>query len=176
MKTKQVILTIVLLVAGHHSYAQQMTVQQTHQAGLKADSLQVAGLTAWIEFCLKQDTTLFSAGATDFSAALNTLANMTKNGTSVNGQVAQFEVLGIEADERVISLYTTLFGASYARDEITAEKAEDRTKKVTWNDQEYKLTSASKKQFKSMEDYLETAQKNLATDQKYYKQLYPSLG
>ena len=172
MKTKQVIVTIALLIAGHHTYAQQMTVQQTHLAGLKADSLQVAGLTAWIEFCLKQDTILLNAGTADLKEATNTLSNMIKNGTSVTDQVAKFYVMGIQADESMISLYVSLYGSSYSKDEIMDEKAEDRKKKVTWNDQEYKLTSNSKERFKTLGGYLETVQKKQETDQKNYKKLY----
>ena len=153
-------------------HAQQYTVQETQRVGIKADSLEVAGLTMYIEFILKQDTKLYNDGTAIFKAERAVLSDKIKNGTAANTQLANFDALSVRAQLSHLDLYSSLYGDMLFKDPIVGETADDRKKKVTWKDQEYKLTSDSKSKFKELNADLESAEESLKREQESYNRLY----
>ena len=168
---KKVIICFFLLPICLQASA-QYTVQQTDQLGVKADSLDVAALNAYIEFIIKQDSKLYYDGTNLFKQERDVLNDKMKNGTSANTQLARFEAMSTQAQLSHLDLYSSLYGDILFKGPILRESADDRKKKVTWNDQEYKLTSDSRSKFKELNDDLETAQENLKRDQDTYNKLF----
>lgn len=169
---KAAIVTCLVIIVSTHINAQSYTPQQTDLLDIKTDSMEVAGLTSLIEFCVKQDVKQYDAARAIFKDEHVVLNDVMKNGSSQNSQLATFFAYGIRMKSTALSVYESLYGDDLFKNDILAEKTEDRKKSVTWKEQQYKLTSDSKGKFKDLNGYLETAQDRLDKNKKGYAKVY----
>ncbi len=169
---KVIVVSTSALLMCSHLYAQQYTVQETQKVGIKADSLEVAGITMYIEFILKQDSKLYYDGTAIFKTEQAVLNDKIKNGTAANTQLANFDAMSTRTQLSHLDLYSSLYGDVLFKGPILGETADNRKKKVTWKDQEYKLSSDSRSKFKALNDDLDAAQESLKREQDLYNKLY----
>ena len=162
--TKTIVISLLFLIIGIQVNA-QYSYQKAGLLELKSDSLQIDALKSYEEFIVKQDTMMLRLGKYDFADAKKILTDVANNSKDLFGGPDAYS-----ADISMIDIYSSRID-DYTKGQIMDEKPAERTKSVTWNGKEYKLTASSKKDFNSIGDLIKSA-----TDiQKIHQKSYNSL-
>jgi hypothetical protein len=162
--TKTIVISLLFLITGIQVNA-QYSYQKAGLLELKSDSLKIDALKSYQEFIIKQDTMMYRLGKYDFADAKKILIDIANNSKDLYGGAQAYS-----ADISIIDVYLSTVD-DYTKGQIVDEKAAERTKSVTWNGKEYKLTASSKKDFNYVGDMIKSA-----TDiQKIHQKSYNSL-
>jgi hypothetical protein len=151
--TKTIALSLILMVFGINVNA-QYTKQKTGQLILRSDSMDVNGLKTMVDFMVKQDAQLYQNGVTLFTNERDLLNDLAKNGLKPN------DVRSTSSLESYLTMCNNDF-----KDRVLSEKATDRTVKVTWNGQPYKISKHFKMTYDMLMDFIKMSQSNLNMDQ-----------
>lgn len=126
--------------------AQMMTIEQTNVQIKKGDSLVKSGKVMLSEFFVMRDTARHTQATNDFAAAKVIYDNCMANGTVAANDWGTTIASVVDAKLMIVSSYTSLYG-TYFRESLMAETEKERSKKVTYNGTEYKVSKKTKDHF-----------------------------
>jgi hypothetical protein len=150
--TKTILLSLVLMVFGINVNA-QYTKEKTVQLLLSADTMELNGLNAMVDFMVKQDAQIYQNGNTMFTNEKGILSDLAKNAN---------KDAHIHGSSRVDN-YMTMCNNDF-KDRVMNEKATDRTLKVTWNKQSYKISKHFKMTYDMLIDFINMSQSQPSMD------------
>lgn len=150
--TKTILLSLVLMVFGINVNA-QYTKEKTVQLLLSADTMEINGLNSMVDFMVKQDAQIYQNGSTIFTTEKGILTDLAKNANKDSH---------IHNSSRVDN-YMTMCNNDF-KDRVLNEKPADRTVKVTWNKQSYKISKHFKMTYDMLIDFINMAQSQPSMD------------
>lgn len=128
------------------SVAQTMSIAETNVQIKKGDSLVKSGKAFLSEFFVMRDTASHTHATRDFTAAKVIYDNCMTNGTVADNDWGTTIASLVDGKLTLLTSYTMLYDADY-RNQLMAEPEKDRSKKVTYNGTEYKVSKKTKEHF-----------------------------